>query len=81
MNVYKLDDKVMDDSFLQGQVIRCRAVLSQNELQHDSMKVGSPITIMLSKGKKYKGRVVSFQYLPVQEFAMGEIEIIKESHR
>ena len=75
MNSYKLDDKMMDNAFLNGDMVTCRAVLHPRE--QGILKEGDNIIVMLSTGPKYKGKITKLNFLPVKGYAMGEIEIIK----
>jgi hypothetical protein len=75
MNVYKLDDKIMDAVFLKGDVVACRAVLTPAELREGRIREGEPILVLLSNGAKYKGLITAFNYVLIDEHAVGELEI------
>jgi hypothetical protein len=81
MNYYKLDDKVMDAQFLKGEAVLCRAVLTPKEIDEGRIREGDTIVVMLSNGSKYKGRITSFRYVLIDEHAVGEIGIRKDSPR
>jgi|GEM_PF-3457236 len=55
MNSYTLDDKVMDNAFLKGETVTCRAVLTPRQQQQDPLLEGTSLLIILSNGRKYKG--------------------------
>jgi hypothetical protein len=78
---YKLDDKPMDAAFLKGDVVQCRAVLSPEEQADERLREGSSILILLSTGAKYKGRIIRFTRITLNGYAVGELEIVRDSGR
>jgi hypothetical protein len=78
---YKLDDKTMDAAFLKGETVPCRAVLSPEEQVDERLCEGSSILILLSTGAKYKGRIIRFTRISINGYAVGELEIVRDSGR
>jgi hypothetical protein len=78
---YKLDDKEMDAAFLSGTAVLCRAVLSPTEQADEHLNEGASILVLLSTGAKYKGRIIRFTRITVKGYAVGELEIMKDSKR
>lgn len=78
---YKLDDQQMDAAFLSGAAVLCRAVLSPEEQTDERLGEGASILVLLSTGAKYKGRIVRFTRITIKEYAVGELEIVKDSKR
>lgn len=78
---YKLDDKTMDAAFLKGDTVPCRAVLSPEEQADERLREGSSILILLSTGAKYKGRILRFTRITINNYAVGELEIVRDSGR
>jgi hypothetical protein len=78
---YKLDDKPMDAAFLKGDTVQCRAVLSPEEQADERLGEGSSILILLSTGAKYKGRIIRFTRITINGYAVGELEIVRDSGR
>jgi hypothetical protein len=78
---YKLDDKSMDAAFLKGDTVPCRAVLSPEEQADERLQEGSSMLILLSTGAKYKGRIIRFTRITINGYAVGELEIVRDSSR
>ena len=78
---YKLDDKQMDAAFLNGTAVLCRAVLSPGEQADERLGEGASILVLLSTGAKYKGRIMRFTRITINGYAVGELEIVKDSTR
>jgi len=77
MQVYQLDNKSMDDDFLKGKPVSCRAVIEHAITNDTTLKEGDPVLIILSNGKKYKGRIHGINFFNISNFAVGELEIIR----
>jgi hypothetical protein len=75
MNAYQLDDKVTDQDFLEGKIVRCKAAVKEAEAT--ALIAGKRIVILLSSQKKYMGEVVSFHYQIKKGFAEGTMELIR----
>ena len=74
MHVYRLENTAQDKQFLSGSQVTCRAILESNK---PGLTAGDLILIELSKGKKYKGKVIEFRSFPVDKFLAGDLVIIK----
>jgi hypothetical protein len=75
VHFYQLDDKTMDQEFLSGKPVRCRAALQDSAKSVDQVKTGDFILVLLSSGKKYKGKVIRFESFAVKDYAIGELVI------
>ncbi len=75
MHVYKLDDKKMDEAFLRGIPVTGKAVL--NSKANGSVSPDDTVLVILSNGKKYKGRVTNSSFFRLKDYEVGEIEITK----
>jgi hypothetical protein len=75
VHFYQLDDKTMDQEFLSGKPVRCRAVLQDSPKGVEHVKTGDFILVLLSSGKKYKGKVVRFESFTLKDYAVGELVI------
>jgi hypothetical protein len=73
-NVYRLENKEQDVEFLSGKEVHCRAVLEQDKERIES---GDFILVLLSNGKKYKGKVRQCRFFPVDRIIAGEITIVR----
>jgi hypothetical protein len=71
MNVYTLENKQTDASFLKGEMIACRVTLAPEH----KITEGEDIVIRLSEGKKYKGVVKRCTWIPVGQYRVGEIHV------
>jgi len=78
MDYYKLENKEMDETFLKGLQVTCKAVIPEKDYLGDKLKEGSPIVVMLSNGKKYMGQVVGFSGKTLNGFAVGELIMMKK---
>jgi hypothetical protein len=76
MHFYQLEDKAMDQDFLGGKPVRCRAVLRGT---NEHVAAGDFILVVLSNGKKYKGRVIAFESFQVENYIAGELVISRVS--
>lgn len=78
MKACQLDDKAMDEDFLNGKPVKCRAVLPANPVPDDEMpKAGDAILVLLSTGKKYKGWINGFEAFSIDHYTLGELEITR----
>jgi hypothetical protein len=75
MNTYQLDDKVMDQKFLSGETVKCKAVIREQET--DQYKAGTRIVVLLSTGKKYMGEVTDFTWQLQRGYAEGMLTLIR----
>jgi hypothetical protein len=73
MNYYQLENKTMDAQFLNNQSVRCRVAIGAKDiLQQDE-----ELTVMLSTGAKYKGKITVVDVVAIGDRAIGEIEIVR----
>jgi hypothetical protein len=77
LNSYKLKDKGQDQNFLAGNPVIDSAVFLKTEFKDGVINNDERIVIILSNGKKYMGKVVSFNYTPKGEVIEGKLEIIR----
>jgi hypothetical protein len=77
LNSYKLKDKDQDQNFLAGNPVKDCAVFLKTEFKDGVINNDERIVIILSNGKKYMGKVVSFIYTPKGEVIEGQLEIIR----
>jgi hypothetical protein len=77
VNTYQLDNVSMDQDFLKGIPVFCKAVVTQSDLDNNLVKEGDKIVVQLSNRSKYMGRIKSFRYNFINGHAVGQLEIIK----
>jgi len=77
LNSYKLKDKDQDQNFLAGNPAKDSAVFLKTEVKNGIINNDERIVIILSNGKKYMGKVVSFNYTSKGELIEGNLEIIR----
>jgi hypothetical protein len=77
MQAYKLENKAQDQQFLAGMKVICRAVLPVSRDSPGMICKGDSLVIVLSNGKKYKGRVVDFMNFKIENYRVGELVIVK----
>ncbi len=75
MHVYRLDDKKMDDDFLRGVPVTGKAVVDGKANQ--TVAPNDMVLVILSNGKKYKGRVTNSSFFRLKDYEVGEIEITR----
>jgi len=75
MHVYKLDDKKMDEEFLHGKPVTGKAVLDTKA--NGPISPNDTVLVILSNGKKYKGRVTNSSFFQLKDYEVGEIEITR----
>jgi hypothetical protein len=74
---YQLENIHQDNDFLSYKPLLCRITLAPS--QH--IETGSAILIQLSRGAKYKGKVIGYTTFPVKGCTVGEMEIVRDSGR
>ena len=73
MNYYQLENKAMDEQFLNNRSVRCRvAIAVKYVLQPDQ-----ELIVMLSNGAKYKGKITELDVVAIGDRAIGEIKIVR----
>ena len=77
MKSYKLKDKDQDQNFLAGNPIKDSAVFLKTDFKDGIINNDERIVIILSNGKKYMGKVVSFNYTLHGKVIEGQLEIIR----
>ena len=77
LNSYKLKDKGQDQNFLAGNPVKGSALFLKTEFKDGIINNDERIVIILSNGKKYMGKVVSFNYTPKDDVIEGQLEIIR----
>ncbi len=75
MHVYRLDDKQMDSDFLRGVPVTGKAVLDGKN--NSTVSPNDTVLVILSNGKKYKGRVTNSSFFRLKDYDVGEIEITR----
>jgi hypothetical protein len=70
---YQFETPAQDKEFLSGNTVTCRAVLKGG----DTVSAGTSILVVLSNGKKYKGRIIEFRSFLVQDYLAGDLVIAK----
>jgi hypothetical protein len=75
MNTYQLDDKVMDEKFLAGKPVLCKATVREQESA--GLTNGVRIVVLLSNGKKYMSEILNFTYTVKNGYASGTLELIR----
>jgi hypothetical protein len=77
VNSYKLNDKQQDQDFLSGKTVTGPAVFLSAEFTDDIVKRDERIVVVLSNGKKYMGKVLSFTFDSKDGMVKGLLEIVK----
>ena len=77
MKSYKFKDKDQDQNFLAGNPVKDSAVFLKTDFKDGIINNDERIVIILSNGKKYMGKVVSFNYTLHGEVVEGQLEIIR----
>ena len=77
MKSYKFKDKDQDQNFLAGNPVKDSAVFLKTDFKDGIINNDERIVIILSNGKKYMGKVVSFNYTLHGEVIEGQLEIIR----
>lgn len=67
----------MDELFLKGEPVVCKAVLTTADHSAGVLEIGERIVILLSTGKKYMGEVQSFDFRNNGKFVEGKLEIVR----
>ena len=65
----------MDDAFLNGEAVTCKAMLLKSDLE--KLKKGDKIVIQLSNRVKYMGLVTDVALAATSTIAMGHFEVKK----
>ena len=74
MYSYRLENKKLDKTFLEGQPIIGRAVVKAR----DVLTPGQVIVVELSTGAKYKAIIKSFESGPIGGYIVGDLEIVRQ---
>jgi hypothetical protein len=77
MNSYQLDDKVMDQDFLKGMPVSCKAVVLHTDVKKNNLKAGDRIVVLLSNRAKYMGIIRSVRFETKEKFAECLLEIVR----
>jgi hypothetical protein len=77
MHYYKLDSRESDQAFLSGLPVACKAVVREADYLTGKLSEGTHLVVVLSNGKKYKGRITTFSPEVHDGFAEGELTILK----
>lgn len=75
MNYYQLENKTMDEQFLNNRSVRCRVAIAAK----DVLQPGQELIVMLSNGAKYKGKITAVDVVAIGDRAIGEIEIARQT--
>ncbi len=73
MNYYQLENKAMDEQFLNNSPVRCRVTIAVK----DVLQPDQELIVMLSNGAKYKGKITEVDVVAIGDRAIGEIEIVR----
>ena len=74
MHQYQLENMSADNEFLAGKEVRCRAVVPKSGLIPNE---GDAVLVILSSGKKYKGKVIKFEYFLLDGYAAGDLVMVR----
>lgn len=74
MHSYQLEDKTMDEDFLAGKPVCCRAIVPETGTP---VQMGDFILVVLSTGRKYKGTVKKFDSFRIKDYEVGELVIAR----
>lgn len=75
MNYYQLENKSVDEQFLNNRSVRCRVAITEQ----DMLQAGQELLVMLSTGAKYKGKITVVDVIAIGNRAIGEIEIVRQT--
>jgi len=73
MHYYKLESKEMDTRFLNEERVSCRVTLRATE----QLQIDQVIIVMLSNGAKYKGKITRMDLIPMGNYTIGEMEVVR----
>jgi hypothetical protein len=74
MKIYKFDDTQQDEEFLKGKPVAGKVALRAED---EPVRKDDLLVVVLSNGKKFKGRIHDVRLFAVDQFTVGEIEIIR----
>jgi hypothetical protein len=74
MKIYKFDDTAQDEEFLKGKPVTGKVALRADDEQ---IRKNDMLVVVLSTGKKFKGRIHDARLFTVDQYTLGEIEIIR----
>ena len=69
MQVYEFDSREMDQAFLKGEHVVCKAVLTRAGLKN--LKEGDKVVIQLSNRAKYMGLITKVEVAETSSVALG----------
>jgi hypothetical protein len=75
MNYYKLENRTMDLEFLNNVSVSCRVVMREKE----NIEAGQELIVMLSTGAKYKGKITKVDLIPMGNYTIGEMHIVRQA--
>lgn len=74
MKIYKFDDTMQDEEFLKGKPVSGKVAIRKDD---EPFQKNDVLVIVLSNGKKFKGRIHDVRLFTVEQYIVGEIEIIR----
>lgn len=77
MNSYQLENKTMDEDFLNGKTVNCNAVIPVSGYESGMLKEGERIVVLLSIGKKFMGKIMRSSFEKRGNLTEGKLEIIR----
>jgi hypothetical protein len=75
VNSYKLSNRDEDRKFLEGDLVKGTAVFLKTEFDQHGINKDDKIVVVLSNGKKYMGKVVSFRFATRGDIVEGQLEL------
>ena len=75
IRAYHLDNAAADAEFLKGITVTGKVVIKDEA--EDDIRKGDVLVIILTTGKKFKGRVVDVRLFSIDPYRVGELDIIR----
>lgn len=65
----------MDADFLKGVPVTCKVAF--DDQKHAPLQVNDSLVVVLSSGKKFKGKVNDVRIFKVENFWVGEVDLVR----
>ena len=77
MNSIQLDDRNMDERFLNGDIVICDTVLPAGKHMEAKLQPGCRIVVQLSNRKKFMAEIKNFSFAMEGSYIVGKLELIR----
>jgi hypothetical protein len=76
MNLYQLENSVQDRAFLDRMIVRCKFAIPSRDVK--TIAIGATLVVQLSDRRKFKGRIITSQFLSENNLAHGTFDIQRQ---